>query len=342
MDPFSQALLGSVFSSCFAQKIKKTKKAQKSKIKTAAFCGAIGGVAADLDVLIKSSHDSLFAIEYHRHFTHSIFFIPFGGLIIATLLWLIFYRNKIGYKAIYLFTTIGYATHGILDSLTSYGTSLFWPISSARISLNIISIVDPIFTSILLITLIVTLIKKSSKAAIYGLLITILYLSFGYYQKHQVNNFMHDIANSRGHKIERSLLKPTIGNNILWRSVYQSDNYYYVDAVRKTPFSGFLFKEGARVNTIDPNKVFPEFLENSKQRDDIKKFAAFSQNYIYLLADQGNVIGDLRYGTLPYDLRTLWGLKVNPAPNTPSTFLKLGNFQENDYIEFKEMLKGQF
>ena len=116
MDPFSQSLLGAVFSNCFAK---------RAKIKIAAFCGAIGGMAADLDIFIKSEHDSLLAIEYHRHFTHSIFFIPFGGLIIATLLWLIFFRNKHDYKIIYFFTVIGYATHGILDSFTSYGTNLF-------------------------------------------------------------------------------------------------------------------------------------------------------------------------------------------------------------------------
>lgn len=336
MDPFSQALLGSAFASSF------TKVAKKSEIKTAAFCGAIGGMSADLDVLIKSEHDPLLAIEYHRHFTHSIFFIPFGGLIIATLLWLIFYRNKISYSAIYLFTTLGYATHGILDSLTSYGTSLFWPISNTRISLNMISIIDPVFTSVLLIILIVTLIKKSPEAAIYGLLIASSYLSFGYYQKHQINNFMHFIANSRGHEIERMLIKPTIGNNILWRSVYQSDNYYYVGAVRKTPFSGFLFKDGGRVNTIDSNIIFPEFLENSRQRNDIKKFAYFSQDYIYLLPGEGNLIGDLRYSTLPYDLRTLWAIKVNPDTNAPSTFIKLRDFKAKEYIKLQEMLKGQF
>ena len=43
------------------------------------------------------------------------------------------------------FSTLGILTHGFLDACTSYGTSLFWPFSSTRVSWNVISIVDPFF-----------------------------------------------------------------------------------------------------------------------------------------------------------------------------------------------------
>ena len=46
----------------------------------------------------------------------------------------------------YMYSTIGYATHGIIDSLTSYGTQLFWPFSNDRFATNTISIIDPLFT----------------------------------------------------------------------------------------------------------------------------------------------------------------------------------------------------
>ena len=42
---------------------------------------------------------------------------------------------------------------------------------------------------------------------------------------------MTKIAANRGHKIERILLNSTIANNILWRSVHQFGDNYYVDAV---------------------------------------------------------------------------------------------------------------
>ena len=40
----------------------------------------------------------------------------------------------------------GYATHGLLDACTSYGTVLFWPFSNERLTWNNISIVDPLLT----------------------------------------------------------------------------------------------------------------------------------------------------------------------------------------------------
>ena len=41
---------------------------------------------------------------------------------------------------------MGYATHGLLDSCTSYGTQLFWPFSDVRVAWDTMSIVDPLFT----------------------------------------------------------------------------------------------------------------------------------------------------------------------------------------------------
>jgi inner membrane protein len=47
--------------------------------------GMAGGLAADLDILIYSNTDPLLFLTFHRQFTHSLIFIPFGGLITALL-----------------------------------------------------------------------------------------------------------------------------------------------------------------------------------------------------------------------------------------------------------------
>ena len=78
MDPCTQGLLGSVLSASFAK---------KKQLKIAIISGGIGGIAPDLDILINSSNDPLLFIEYHRHFTHSVFFAPFGGMIVTLFLY---------------------------------------------------------------------------------------------------------------------------------------------------------------------------------------------------------------------------------------------------------------
>ena len=69
-------------------------KVQKKEIKFASFCGFSGGIAPDIDVLIKSDSNPLLFIEYHRHFTHSLLFAPFGVLIVSLFLYLIFIKQK--------------------------------------------------------------------------------------------------------------------------------------------------------------------------------------------------------------------------------------------------------
>ena len=97
MDPVSQGL-GTTLSGAFAQ---------KKEIRFASFCGFIGGIAPDIDILIRSDSNPLLFIEYHRHFTHSLVFVPFGGLIVSFFLYLIFFK-KINFKTVFFFTTLGF------------------------------------------------------------------------------------------------------------------------------------------------------------------------------------------------------------------------------------------
>ena len=137
MDVLSQAVLGSSLSQSFAN--------DKSKQITALIIGALAGMAPDLDVLIRSSNDPLLFLKFHRQFTHSLIFIPFGALICSLLVYS-FVKNKLLFSQVYLFSFLGFATHGLLDACTSYGTQLFWPFSNERVSWSVVSIVDPLFT----------------------------------------------------------------------------------------------------------------------------------------------------------------------------------------------------
>lgn len=77
MDLLTQGLLGGVLAQSVARKEEK---------KLATLVGIAAGLLADADVLISSSSDPLLNIEYHRHFTHSLLFIPFGAAIALALL----------------------------------------------------------------------------------------------------------------------------------------------------------------------------------------------------------------------------------------------------------------
>ena len=104
MDPISQGTVGVAFAQSSAS---------KNNILKISLIGLIAGFAPDADVVIKSSTDPILFLEYHRQFSHSLFFIPFGALIVA-ILFFPFFKSSLNFKQIYLASFLGYLTHGIL------------------------------------------------------------------------------------------------------------------------------------------------------------------------------------------------------------------------------------
>ena len=78
MDPITQGVLGASLPQSAAR---------RSEVAIAGLLGFLAGMSADLDVLIRSSADPLLFLEYHRQFTHSLVFIPVGGLICSLILY---------------------------------------------------------------------------------------------------------------------------------------------------------------------------------------------------------------------------------------------------------------
>jgi inner membrane protein len=298
MDPISQATLGSQASQSFAR---------KSEMKWALLIGALSGLAPDLDILIKSSIDPMVFFEYHRQFTHSLIFIPIGALVVSLVLHL-FLSKKISFARNYFFSFLGYGTHGLLDACTSYGTQLFWPFSSYRVAWNNISIVDPLFTIPLFIFCVLGLWKKSTHFTRVGLVYAFCYLGLGVVQNYRASEIGKEIAMKRGHTPKKLVAKPTLGNLILWKNIYEYDGYFYTDAVRLGTKTKII--EGAKIKKLDIARDFPWIKQDSQHFQDIQKFAWFSDEFLALHPDDPLVIGDVRYSLSPDSIYPLWGIKV--------------------------------
>lgn len=301
MDILTQGLLGGVL----AQSV-----AKKEETKIATLIGIIAGVLADADIFIYSSNDPLLNIEFHRHFTHSLFFIPFGAAIAMLLLWP-FLRKKISLGRLYLFSVMGYSLSGVIDACTSYGTHLFWPLSDERVAFNIISIIDPIFTLILFITLVASLRIKRRPVTRVGLLLAATYMSLGYVQLQRAQDVAVDLIASRGHEATQYIVKPTLANLILWRSVYIHQDRIYVDAIRVGTGSNTKVIKGESLEKFSFSKHLPNIKVSSILYKDIQRFNKFSDGYIAINPKQQNVIGDLRYSMLPNKTAPLWGVVIN-------------------------------
>ncbi|MGD9095284.1 MAG: metal-dependent hydrolase, partial [Chromatiales bacterium] len=231
---------------------------------------------------------------------------------IAMLLLWPFVRRHLSAGRLYLFSLAGYSMSGALDAFTSYGTHLFWPFSDERVALNIISIVDPVFTLILLVTLLTGLQLGQRKVAFAGLFLCMMYLGMGFVQLQRAGQVAEDLRDKRGHLAMQSVVKPTLANLVLWRSVYIHEDRIHVDAIRVGLFDAVRVFEGESVARFSLDRDLPQLDESSVLYADIVRFLSFSDGYVALDPMQANVVGDIRYSMLPVSARPLWGIVIDP------------------------------
>lgn len=329
MDPLSQACLGASLSQSSIR--------DNSKQFSALLIGAMSGMAPDLDFLIRSADDPLLFLEFHRQFTHSLIFIPFGALI-CSLIFYPFFKRTLSFKLIYLFSFLGFATHGLLDACTSYGTQLYWPFSNMRVAWNTVSIIDPFFTFPVLGLILLAVFKKQVLYARLSFVYAVLFLSLGLVQKYRAEQVINELTQQRGHQLERLQAKPSFANRHVWKLMYEYDGRYYVDAV-KLLWDIKVF-EGTSVAKLNVKRDFPWLNLDSQQAKDIERFRWFSNDYLAVSANNANYIIDARYSFLPNRVEPMWGIVLSDKnDNTKHVSYKMKSRPDKETVEqFIEML----
>lgn len=331
MDPLTHSLVGATSA---------LSGADNEKLRPAAFVGAVSAMAADLDYYIHVPSDPLFNIEIHRQFSHSLIFIPAGALIASVLLWW-FLRKYLSFKELYLYSILGYATAGLLDAFTSYGTHLLWPFIETRFAWNLISVVDPVVTVGLILFVGIALLKKQKMYVWLSGGWLIFFLVFGWIQHQRAESAVKSLADHRGHTVEKMVVKPTIANQRLWRANYITDDVIYTDAVRTGLISGIDMYEGESAPQINIEEEFSEFA-GTVMYQDLQRFKQLSENFLIRHPDDPDVIGDARYSMLPTKLTPLWGVKTDTSQtDTHLPFLYFRDAGEEIRESFIDMLLGK-
>ena len=330
MDPISQGTVGAAFAQSTAN---------KNNIIKIGIIGFLAGLAPDLDVFIRSSTDPMLSLEYHRQFTHSLFFIPFGALIVTLVIFPLV-KKSLSLKTVYVASFFGYTTHGFLDACTSYGTLLFWPFSNERVTWNNISVVDPIFTIPVLVLVATAIITRKPLFSFFAIGWMTFYLLLGFVQYERAFLVANDLANSRGHTPERLTLKPSFGNLILWKSIYQYEENFYVDAIRTALSSTWCLGESIRM--FDYQYHLPNLDIDSQQRKDIERFRWFSQDYLGFDYEK-SLVTDVRYSMVPNQIAPMWGLviDVQKSKNEHATWWTSRTLEQSQLDMFKDMLIGK-
>ncbi len=182
MDPFSQAALGAVVGQTIGHRALGCR---------AAAYGALAGAFPDVDVFFSLNGDFVDQLVSHRGITHSLFFAPVVG---PALGWLIWYRESrrredAGPLQMWIWViTLALLSHPLLDLFTTYGTQLLLPFSNARFAINAMPIIDPLYTGLLGLGLLLAwlpVFRSSRSASVIAALTLVLsstYLLYGWRQ----------------------------------------------------------------------------------------------------------------------------------------------------------------
>lgn len=286
--------------------------------RSAALAGLAGGLLPDADVFLRSASDPLFNIEYHRHFTHSFAFLPvialLGALIAAGIFRL--FKKTVPWKLLLWPALLGGLSHLFCDAWTSYGTRLYWPFASTRVSFDWISVIDPVFTIPLTACIALAIRYASRKAATVGLAWAAVYLSFCLVQRHRADTALRSwLAANPLPDISRVELKPSFGNVIVWRGLIQTGQDCQVFAIR-CPLRGspMVWKGESQMVFADPAAAATalQIPASSTQARDIERLFHFSDGWVGRHPVHPLVLADLRYANVPTDIRPLWGIGLNP------------------------------
>ncbi len=330
MDLLTQGLLGGVLALTAAR---------RHEYRLAAVVGFFSGLLADADVFIRSSHDPLLSLEFHRHFTHSLVFIPLGALLAALLLWPLLHR-RLGFQRLYLFALLGFCLSGFLDACTSYGTHWLWPFTDEPLAFSIIAIVDPVFTLGLMFALLFALRQQNRLPVVMGLVFCASYLLLGLWQSQRIEAAAERLAEQRGHWVEAMMVKPTLGNLVLWRSIYIADQRIYVDAIR-AGVGEVLHYPGDSAGLFDQRKDLPPMSAATVHYQDIERFVRWSDGFVFF-DEERQLLGDARYSLLPNSLAPLWGLQLSPAhPEQHARYVVFRSMGREQRQQFLNMLMGR-
>ena len=259
--------------------------------------GAIAGTLPDLDVFVPLG-DVVKDFTYHRSASHSLIML---ALATPLLVWLI---NRIHptlrqYRRRWLLLVyLVFATHVLLDSFTSYGTQIFWPISNTPVSWSTIFIIDPLYTLPLLFGVIAALVMSRGSdrghlANRAGLVLSSLYLSWTVAASFIAEQGFKTALQAQDIAHQKLYVTPAPFNSLLWRAVVIDERGYF------EAYYSMLDGGGDVAFVHYPSDR--ELLSGIEDHWPVQRLQWFSHG-IYSVTRQQNdvVISDLRMGVEPH------------------------------------------
>ena len=288
MDSLTHLLLGGAIAAAMAP----------ARFRRAAMvAGALINSLPDIDALpLALVDDPVAVMVWHRSATHSLFVLPFVGIVLWWMLrahWAPVRENPRRWFWLIQATLLA---HPLLDAFTIYGTQLWWPLTVAPSMWSSLFIIDPLFSLPLLTACVLGWCWKEQRRArwalLTGLLVSAGYLGWSQLAKRHMDNLAGETLAAMGLEKAPRFSVPMPFNTLLWR------------IVAMTP-GGFVETEYSLVSDSPPLR-FRHYRSDGEALESVANFPAVQRlvwfTHGFLKAEQRDgqlVLSDLRMGAEP-------------------------------------------
>ncbi|WP_273565580.1 metal-dependent hydrolase [Maribacter halichondriae] len=259
--------------------------------------GAVAGTIPDLDVLSQYFVDTVTAIEWHRGFSHSIFFSVLCAPIFGWLIWKLDRKKEATFKDWSWLMFAGLLTHPILDAFTTWGTQLFWPFD-IRLAFQNIFVIDPMYTIPFLVCLILAMRQKrtSLKRRKYnrmGLIVSSSYLILTLFLKGLAYKQFTASLDGQGIVYVQIDTRPTPFNSILWTANIDAGDAYLI--------GNYSFFDSGEIEFISYPKNHGR-LAGLETNGNVNRLIDIAEGWFTITKkEDGLFFNDLRFGLISLD-----------------------------------------
>ncbi|MDX8411331.1 MAG: metal-dependent hydrolase [Mariprofundaceae bacterium] len=284
-------------------------------------------MAPDADYVLRLISDMTY-LHYHRGVTHSILMLPLWIWLARSL----FPRRRASYPLLPWLIGAVILCHIIFDLITSFGTMIFAPVSDVRIAWDMVFIIDPLFSAMLAIPLLLGLWlrRRRRQLAACALAAMGLYLSLTVFNHQRAL----DITRAQFPKASHVNALPLPFSPFHWQLIASFPDHYMQAAVNLRPgFANtgvffepsfthrFLASMQAYGNPHWARQTVMAEMPGLEELEEVKFFRWFARFPVIMQQDERLIeVGDMRFGAglwRPYP----FSLHIEREP-TPSAKLQ--------------------
>lgn len=290
--------------------------------RAAGWAGFAAAIFPDIDFVL-TWMGQLVYLELHQGLTHSLPMIPVWAWLLAVLFARVHGRGA--YATDFLpFTLAGLALHTAADLCNIWGLLLWWPFSDARTAFEVVFVIDPAYTVLVIAGLAASLLWRARAGAVLGLVAVAAYSLFAFAVGAHADRTVMALPQAAGaDSLRQFAAPPTLAHR---RIVIRRDGhweYAFVNLVSESARSpgtswwtrfeaAFRPVADAEWRTAQHPEAAGDLVRTAWQQPGLAQFRAFVElPYVHRVDNEGDTVcawfADLRF-TLPETTQPfVWG-----------------------------------